>query len=155
MPQAAQASRSACMPIRLRSRQQKCSMVSMPASRWMRSAVISGEMRELARGPSGMLIADDAALAERAALGHDRGEIVAAGRHQLDGGDPLPRGQPAAELGLCSAKAAGGFSGTGSCDFAAGTTRGRLSGLIARAISRMCSGVVPQQPPTAETPRAT
>ena len=45
------------MPIRLRSRQQKWRIGSIWASRRIRSAVISGEMRADARGPSGMLIA--------------------------------------------------------------------------------------------------
>ena len=50
----AQASRSDCIPIRFRSRQQKCKIGSIRASRQICSQVISGEIRELALGPSGM-----------------------------------------------------------------------------------------------------
>jgi hypothetical protein len=39
--------------------------------------------------------------------------------------------------------------------FTVGSVRRRLKGLIERAISRMCSGVVPQHPPTHEAPKFT
>ena len=48
---------SDCIPMRFRSRQQKCRMGSISASRRICSAAISEESRELARGPSGMFIA--------------------------------------------------------------------------------------------------
>ena len=127
----------------------------MPASRWIRSAVISGEMRALARGPSGMLIAVDAALAERAALGHGRGEVVAAraapARRVVTHWPLRPAAGPAA-ISRPAARAASAAAGLGRLDHR-GRSACRPSGLIARAISRMCSGVVPQQPPTPDTPR--
>ena len=61
---AAQPRRSACIPIRFLSRQQKCRIVSIPAPSWILQAVTSGETRELARGPSGMFTASNPASAQ-------------------------------------------------------------------------------------------
>ena len=81
-------------------------------------------------------------------------EIVAARRHQFDARDPLPVGQPPASRDF-SANGAAGFRRPARAPASPPDVRRRLSGLIGRAISRICSGVVPQQPPTADAPRST
>ena len=48
---------SDCIPMRFRSRQQKCRIDSMFAACWILTAVTIGDNRELARGPSGIFIA--------------------------------------------------------------------------------------------------
>ena len=66
------------MPIKLRSRQQTCRMASMPASCWMRWAVMSEEIRA---GPRAVGNVDrlHAMLFQGLALGHGGAQIVAAG----------------------------------------------------------------------------
>ena len=81
------------MPMRFRSRQQKCRIGSISASRKIRSAAISDESRAGTRAV-GDVDRVDAPLLQRAAL-VDRGpQIVSARREQLHGGDPLAVGQP-------------------------------------------------------------
>ena len=58
----------------------------MPASCWMRTAVTMGDRRELARGPSGMLIASIPASAQRRAFSTIGAHVHAARRRQLDKG---------------------------------------------------------------------
>ncbi len=124
----------------------------------MRWAVISGEIRELARGPSGMLMAltprsrNALLLATVALRSYPRGGTSSTVlTHWRRASRPASRDFSARAAGsFCAAAvAAGADAVTGSL------VRARLSGLTARTISRICSGVVPQQPPTADAPRST
>src|SRR5512134_3146764 len=115
-------------------------------------AVIMGETRALARGPSGMLIASTPASAHRRALASS--DVMS-----LDFG-----GTSSTEVAFSPAR-----SFAASRDFLSGGTAytsasWRISGFTstwrftperdftARAIVRMCAGVVPQHPPTPRTP---
>ncbi len=56
-PRPAAPRRSLWMPSRFRSRQAKCMRASMPTRCWMITAVARADMRAMARGPSGTLMA--------------------------------------------------------------------------------------------------
>ena len=97
-PQAAHASRSACMPIRFRSRQQKCKIGSISG---LAQDVFGRDQRgQPGAGPGAVRDVDgaDAPLAQGFGLRHRRSQIVAPRRQQFDAGNPLAAGQPGAEL---------------------------------------------------------
>ena len=67
-PMACAPKMSDCIPMRFRSRQQKCRIASISAACWIFTAVTIGDRRELARGPSGMFIASIPISAHRRAF---------------------------------------------------------------------------------------
>ena len=141
------------MPIRFRSRQQKCRIGSIEASRRICSAQTSDDIRAGARA-IGDVDRVDAALVQRFRLLDSRLQVVAARRQQFDRRDPLTGGEPAPSRDF-SASGAGSFGSTRAAVAAGVATFARTSGRTAVTTSRMCCGVVPQQPPTAEAPNAT
>ena len=152
-PAPAQPSSSACSPIRLRSRQQQCRTVSMPVSRCRVIAVTSGEMRALARGPSGRLTASIPASRQRRApaivfvRSKPRGGVISTSLIH----SPAASFAPSAERSLRGI----GSESSVFADSTVGIRRfsARINGLMVLASSSIWAGVIPQQPPMAAAPR--
>ena len=115
------------MPIRFRSRQQKCRIgldLRPPAGCARRS--ISGEMPRAGPRAVGNVDGVDAALVQGFALGHRVAQVVAARRHQFHGRDPLAVGQPAGQPRFLGQAARAAF----------GSTAGRLAITVGCACAR-------------------
>jgi hypothetical protein len=124
----------------------------MPTSRKIVMAAIIGEMRALARGPSGMLIASTPASANFLTL-----ESIPERSLERGGGiSTLVIFSPASILRASFDFFSGGTTWTRMPCCAIGRTSTcrftPLSDLIARPATRMWDGLVPQQPPTPRTP---
>ena len=115
----------------------------------------SAPIRLWARGPSGTLTASTpAALSARTWANIGAGSTPR-GRHDLDGGDELPGGQLGAESGAL-AERHGGDARRGGMHRRDGRERAVGDALCTKpTIALMCSGVVPQQPPTNSRPAST
>ena len=143
---------SDCIPIRLRSLQQKCTMVSMPVVCSILTAVAIGLSRELARGPSGKFIALMPACSQ--SLAFSRVLPMSAPRGGVS--SIVVTFFPLVSLWPRRDFSANGFGSSG-CILAAvffgeililaATLLAALSSPpTARTISLMCFGVVPQHP---------
>src|SRR5512139_2558878 len=115
-------------------------------------AVIIGETRALARGPSGMLIASTPAAAHwRALASSDVMSLDFGGTSSTD-----VTFSPARSFAARRDLFSGGTAYTSaSCRMRGFTSTWRFTPervFTARAIVRMWAGVVPQQPPTPRTP---
>ena len=121
-------------------------------------------MRLCARGPSGTLTASTPARLERPTCREHASRIDAARRHDLDRRDELARAR------ACRPSCERSASGTGSTPVVFRTERRLVlascalrrrvpcrgeSGRMPSTIAVMCSGVVPQQPPTIFAPACT
>ncbi len=128
--------------------------VSSPTSRWTISAAGSTPIRLCARALSSDVHRVHAGFLERPALLEHPRRVPPAGRHDLDASDELAVGQLAAPAASAPPAAPARHPPAGArarvgCPTATG--RGCRLATYSR-IFRMCSGVVPQQPPTNRAP---
>ena len=148
------------MPIRFRSRQVKCMLMSSPVASRTSRAVGSTAMRTRPSEPSLMSTMSTPALFQQLGALHQLLDGVAARRVELDGDDELTAAS------LCPARSAAWPRAVRATATAAGRlTRHRRApgspadpapgGRAPRASRRCAAGVVPQQPPISRAPAAT